>query len=220
MLLCCRGCRATHHVSQARNTTPGLHVYFLSGDDGYSIVSTNKAAVFKMYCPTCSTEASTDQKFCRSCGMELQAVAVLVSAQTTLKPPDAPKEEFLHRRQRTMLISGLILTIVAVAAGSSLKLLSKEHIQVAGDFTPYLNVILLLIAFFGMGLMCYPFLQMIVPARKSGRALAQQSATAANLLTGKQASITDHTTEFLEVSDAAVQERDTSPQSDQRDLLS
>ena len=28
-----------------------------------------------MYCPNCSSEATTEQKFCRSCGMELPAVA-------------------------------------------------------------------------------------------------------------------------------------------------
>lgn len=120
-----------------------------------------------MYCPNCATEAKTDQKFCRSCGMELHAVAQLVDAQTEIAKPDPVKEALFQPRQRAMLIWGMILTLAAVFFGSSVKLLGKENIQIAGDFTPYLMVITLLLVFIGMGLMWFPFLQMMAPNRRS-----------------------------------------------------
>src|SRR5215210_1127554 len=103
-----------------------------------------------MYCPNCAAAAKTDQKFCRSCGMELQAVGQLVDAQTDIKKPE-PDKVLFSARQRAMVIWGLILTLAAVFFGSSVKLLGKENIQLAGDFTPYLMVVNLLLVFLGMG---------------------------------------------------------------------
>jgi zinc-ribbon domain len=42
-----------------------------------------------MYCPACGTEASTDQKFCRSCGMGLQMVFQLVVEYGSAGPHEA-----------------------------------------------------------------------------------------------------------------------------------
>ncbi|MEK6409501.1 MAG: zinc ribbon domain-containing protein [Acidobacteriota bacterium] len=171
-----------------------------------------------MYCPNCSAEALKDQKFCRSCGMELQAVAILLGAQSHIAKPDRPDEAFFHGRQRAMLVWGMILTLAAVAFGSSVKILQKEHIQLAGDFTPYLMVITLLIAFFGMGLMCYPFLQMISPKRRSSLAATPKPEPIGDpnsaLLQGEPASVTEQTTEFLEATQLATKPRDTAPQAE------
>src|SRR3977135_2243644 len=90
-----------------------------------------------MYCPNCSAEAPQEQKFCRSCGFELDAVASLISDQTNIAKPQTPKQT-LSGRERAMLIWGMILSLTALAAGSSLKILWNEHIQVAGEFSPYL----------------------------------------------------------------------------------
>lgn len=38
-----------------------------------------------MYCPTCSTKISLDQKFCRSCGLGLEKIAQSVSEQLPTK---------------------------------------------------------------------------------------------------------------------------------------
>jgi hypothetical protein len=116
-----------------------------------------------VYCPNCSAEALTKQKFCRSCGLELHAVADLISRQTNIAKPETSKEA-LGGPQRAMRIWGMILALGALAAGSSLKILWNEHIQVAGDFTPYLLPITLLLFFLGVGLMCYPFLRVMAPA--------------------------------------------------------
>src|SRR5436309_6874713 len=105
-----------------------------------------------MYCPTCSSEASTEQKFCRSCGMELQAVAELIRDQTPIIKPKSPEQPNFEARQRAMLISGLIITFGAAAVGASLKILGKENIHPVGELTPYVSVIAVVAAIFGMGL--------------------------------------------------------------------
>ena len=40
-----------------------------------------------MYCPTCGTEALTNQKFCRSCGMELQEIFRLFAEHVSATDP-------------------------------------------------------------------------------------------------------------------------------------
>ena len=45
-----------------------------------------------MYCPTCGTEASTNQKFCRSCGMELQIIFQLVAKHVSATDPALLRE--------------------------------------------------------------------------------------------------------------------------------
>ncbi|MFY9611815.1 MAG: hypothetical protein WAU45_24780 [Blastocatellia bacterium] len=110
-----------------------------------------------------------------------------------------------------MLIWGMIITFAAVAAGASLKILGKEQIQPAGDFTPYLNVIMLFIAFFGMALMCYPFLQMMLPQSRQ-RTWAKEAADkpSPKLLADEPSSVTEQTTSFLEASEPRIG-RDTAP---------
>ena len=173
-----------------------------------------------MYCPNCSAEALTKQKFCRSCGLELDAVASLISGQNISKP-ETPKQT-LSGRERAMLIWGMILSLGALAAGSSLKILWNEHIQVAGDFTPYLLPITLLLLFLGVGMMCYPFLHMIAPRARPGQPLSSKSERTTELtaeltaeptpeLPPEKPSVTEQTTKFLEESEARIAMRDTAP---------
>lgn len=171
-----------------------------------------------MYCPNCSTEASTDQKFCRSCGMELRAVAELIRDQSPMVKPESPQEPTFEARVRGMLIWGLIITLGAAAAGASLKILGKENIHPLGEFTPYVSVIAVVAAIFGMGLMCYPFLQQTWSKPSSRKpALPKPEPTIKLrpvLLPEEQPSVTDQTTELLEASEARIKVRDTAPQNE------
>lgn len=171
-----------------------------------------------MYCPNCSTEASADQKFCRSCGMELRAVADLIRDQSPMVQPQGRQETTLAARQRAMLIWGFIITFGAAGVGASLKILAKESIHPAGEFTPYVSVIALLAALFGMALMCYPFLQMMSDNARSRRPPLPKPDTTNKLspvlLSAEQPSITEQTTEFLEASEARINVRDTAPQNE------
>lgn len=172
-----------------------------------------------MYCPNCSAEASSEQKFCRSCGLELLEVADLISRQTDIARPRTRKETSLDGR-RAMVLWGMILSLVALAAGSSFKILWNENVRIAGDFTPYLLPITLLLLFLGFGLMCYPFLRSMAPRTKPGQALsstpergADQTSELTDPLTPElppiHASVTEQTTKFLEESEARIPLRNT-----------
>ena len=143
--------------------------------------------------------------------MELQAVAELINSQTDITKPEKRKEGVFQGAQRAMLIWGMIITFAAVAAGASLKILGKEQIQPAGDFTPYLNVIMLFIAFFGMALMCYPFLHVVLPqSRKRTSTRDGSDKPSPKLVADEPSSVTEQTTRFLEPSEPRIG-RDTAP---------
>jgi len=171
-----------------------------------------------MYCPNCSSEASTEQKFCRSCGMELQAVADLIRDQSPMVKPQSSEQPTFEARQRAMLIWGLIITFGAAAVGASLKILGKENIHPAGEFTPYVSVIAVVAAIFGMGLMCYPFLQQTWGKPGSRKPPLQKTEPTIKLrpalLSEEPPSVTEFTTEFLEASEARAKAPDTAPQNE------
>ena len=171
-----------------------------------------------MYCPNCSTEASTEQKFCRSCGMELQAVSELIRDQSPMVKPRSHQEPTFAARQRAMLIWGFIITFGAAGVGASLKILGKENIHPLGEFTPYVSVIAVVAAIFGMGLMCYPYLQQTWSKPSSRKpALPKVEPTIKLrpvLLPEEQPSVTEETTELLEASEARINVRDTAPQNE------
>jgi len=105
--------------------------------------------------------------------------------------------------------------LLSVAVGSSVKILGKEHIQIAGDFTPYVMVLALLTTFLGMGLICYPFLQTM-----SGKLTSQNPAPPKSeptvklkpeLLASEQPTVTEHTTEFLKPAAVEIKVRNTAP---------
>lgn len=45
-----------------------------------------------MHCPNCGTQVSAEQKFCRACGLELQAIARLVTQQLAEKTGAVPTQ--------------------------------------------------------------------------------------------------------------------------------
>jgi hypothetical protein len=117
-----------------------------------------------------------------------------------------------------MLIWGFIVTFGTLGVATGVKILAKDGIYPAGEFTPYLKVIAVLLAFFGMGLMCYPFLQTMSGKTRSRRLPLPKPAPTIKLKPGllpeEQPSVTEQTTEFLAASDAGILVRDTAPQHD------
>ena len=165
-----------------------------------------------MYCPNCSAEASTEQKFCRSCGMELQAVAGLIKDQSPMVQPERAQKAAANFK--AMVIWGFIIMFGAVAVGASLKILSKENIQPLGAATPYVSVIALIAAFLGMALLCYPFLAQTWIKPLSRKPAFDKPKPTIKLLPDEQPSITEQTTEFLEGSEARLNARVTGPQNE------
>lgn len=165
-----------------------------------------------MYCPNCSTEASTEQKFCRSCGMELRAVAELIHDQSPEVKQLSCKDPAFQPRHRVMPIWGFIIMFAGVGVGVSLKVLGKEGIRPFGEFTPYLSVLMLLSALLGMGLMCFPFLQMSFGSARSRRQKSElTNGLRPAFLPEERTSITEQTTGLLETVDVRIAVRDTAP---------
>lgn len=154
-----------------------------------------------MYCPNCSVEAQGNQKFCRSCGMGLRAVAQMVVAQSNpTKSKQCDGVGSFRGWQRGMIIWGAGIMLGAVALGSTIKVLSKDHIQIAGEFTPYLSAITLLICFLGMAMVCYPVLKGF--ARQRPDLILPDAQPTITLrpdrLAAEPSSITEKTTDFME----------------------
>jgi len=115
---------------------------------------------------------------------------------------------------KAMVSWGFILMFGAVAVGASLKFLSKENIQPLGAATPYVSVIALIAAFFGMALLCYPFLAQTWIKAPSGRPAVNRPKPTIKLLPEEQPRVTEQTTEFLEGSEARLDARVTGPQNE------
>jgi hypothetical protein len=71
-----------------------------------------------MYCPTCGTIASTDQKFCRSCGTELSVISQLVAKHLSATDPallPAESDASKPRRTTNLLFLGIVYCIIGLA---------------------------------------------------------------------------------------------------------
>ena len=81
-----------------------------------------------MYCPRCGTQNTDGVKFCRSCGTELEAVALVLSGRAA--PPaeadDAPEtvDDWLELRSDGVrnIATGVSLLVVSVLIGVALAL--------------------------------------------------------------------------------------------------
>jgi len=148
--------------------------------------------------------------------MELQAVSELMGRQAQMPDTDRQPHTGFTPRQRAMLLWGFIIMFGAVGLGVTLKILAKDDIHPAGQFTPYLSVIGVLLALFGMAVMCFPFLQMMSPGRRSRVERSQESEPTSRLqrdaLTAEPPSVVERTTEILDPAEASAQVRDTTPQ--------
>jgi hypothetical protein len=102
-----------------------------------------------MHCPSCGAETTLEQRFCRSCGMDLETVGKLVAAHAspeTLKREKSLTEKAAQKRMYQSLKWGMICFIVGMAALATTKTLS---------FDKTFNLGPLFILFIGMGIMLY-----------------------------------------------------------------
>jgi hypothetical protein len=155
-----------------------------------------------MNCPSCGTETSKNQKFCRSCGMGLQmisqAVAKHLSTADSSEPP-VESEASEQRRMSTLLLWG----IAAFFVGIALMVVGKQFLDF--DWIGLIGVLVLLLGAF---VATYGVISSLRQIRSlSGRPpqpaeLPQADPTAlasANSLEQIQ-SVTEHTTRTLEPS--------------------
>lgn len=84
-----------------------------------------------MFCPQCATPNAADVKFCRSCGRELEAVALILSGKSaetvkkdTNKPEPRTAEDWIEKRIEGVsgVTRGSILLTVSLLIGMAMAL--------------------------------------------------------------------------------------------------
>ena len=150
-----------------------------------------------MHCPNCGTQASSAQRFCRSCGLELHAIQQIVARQLSeAKPTSRPGEQ--AARLAWQLFSGVVLMF----AGAGVLALEKRHV-----FGAPAGLIGLLLTMGGPLLALHAVLApLLYPQKSAHRKLQSVEPLAADttsklaLTPGAEAvlSVTEHTTRTLE----------------------
>ena len=105
-----------------------------------------------MHCPSCGAETTLEQRFCRSCGMDLETVSKLVAAHSSpesLRLEKSLTEKANRQRMYQSLKWGMICFILGMAALATTKTLALDKIFNLGP---------LFLLFMGMGLMLYSVL--------------------------------------------------------------
>ena len=102
-----------------------------------------------MHCPSCGAETTLEQRFCRSCGMDVETVSKLVAAHSspeTLKLEKSLIEKANRQRMYQSFKWGMTCFILGMATLAATKTLG---------FDKTFNLGPLLLLFVGMGIMFY-----------------------------------------------------------------
>jgi hypothetical protein len=178
-----------------------------------------------MYCPNCATPASTDQKFCRACGLNLEMIPELLAGRSAGPEKTSAETEGDSQNWRKKLarwglfVSGGGLLLLFGTAGWGLthieSLMSGEGratlMALLGVGLPTLFVGLCIIGYWGYVSLFKP----VARHRLSLTALPQAPSTVSlppERHLEHAASVTEHTTERLEVADAQDRAYDTARQ--------
>ncbi len=152
-----------------------------------------------MFCPNCGSKNSTGQKFCRSCGLNLEKVAESLLEQLPIR-----MEESIERRRGRVETLGVVASwlFVAVALGFSLYQIVFRMILAGGKVLPGVALLVLLIC----GILSVVFFNYAnslkaAAARRRLRQLTEREKTATKLLQEPHMepipSVTERTTELL-----------------------
>ncbi|HEV8486477.1 MAG TPA: zinc ribbon domain-containing protein [Blastocatellia bacterium] len=81
-----------------------------------------------MHCPSCGTEASTDQKFCRLCGLSLDRFAQLLAEElpSGVDPATAAAIDKDQRPERMAKVGLWGITVLAIGGGALVALIAYK----------------------------------------------------------------------------------------------
>lgn len=160
-----------------------------------------------MHCPNCGTTATSEQQFCRACGMSLETVGKLVAqhsatpAETQNKLAKAELEHALVQQMFSRLIWGSIILGIGVVM-----LVVNKNFDIGRWFNLLSSLVMLSgIAVGGVGL----FDAMMKGARLSGGKSAKQmgpgtdtQSLPANPIPHELPSVTERTTQLIGVEES------------------
>jgi hypothetical protein len=153
-----------------------------------------------MFCPNCGNQAAADQKFCRSCGMNLQKVApALIEHMAETGSDQLPVEtsDVNRRRVRRNVLWGTVTTGAGVAYGIVGKVMIHEDMVTGAGA---------LVAVGGLFWLIYTFLSVSFGLAPATRSLSQPEGAPDAKTTGRltpemapgiMPSVTERTTDLL-----------------------
>lgn len=160
-----------------------------------------------MHCPSCGTDTTLDQRFCRNCGMGLEIVSQLVAEHSSpemLKLEKSFSKKANQQRMYNSLKWGMIALILGMAELTVVKTFTLDKV---------FNLFGALLLFLAMGLMTYAVLSPLSndsrSSRKFPRLGGKEELPEADITKGLPsaripvpvASITERTTQLIAVED-------------------
>ena len=151
-----------------------------------------------MHCPGCGTQSSMEQKFCRVCGMNLDALSKALAAQDlSFAADDSHTDAARHSRRRMM--SWVRWGVIIMFAGGFIGITGKKLMH-----NEIMSGVGALIALAGMFLVGFGSLAPRKRSRQTKAAIAPEQAKPTVPLTlelppASVSSVTERTTELLEV---------------------
>lgn len=94
-----------------------------------------------MHCPNCGKETSTDQKFCRACGMNLEVVSKAVESHQSGSDSDKPASKYENSAVRQLGMI-LFLGIILLMIGAGVLSINKKMIH--NDWVGLIGLLLVL----------------------------------------------------------------------------
>jgi predicted lipid-binding transport protein (Tim44 family) len=146
-----------------------------------------------MLCPNCGTKTTTEHKFCRNCGMNLEPVSRALAAHLSHGGPAAARlAREAERRGVRRMTGGLAAGVIVVLFGMLLMaFVPGRAFKLFGFVSAVLGLVFALVSLLSALRPAPPALDGAAPG--TGRLLREQT------LEHVPASVTDHTTELLNV---------------------
>ena len=159
-----------------------------------------------MFCPSCGSSNSTDQRFCRRCGMNLEASAASLSEQFPAGERDelVRREEMLERFGQFAFGAFGIVVVLAVV-GMIYVILTK--MVLAGD-KPWAGIIFIAFLISAMMMLAYVVFREDLKSRRSKTRPTHANELEQSVVTGKlleeshfepATAVTENTTDLLPV---------------------
>jgi zinc-ribbon domain len=165
-----------------------------------------------IYCPGCGAHAAADQKFCRSCGMDLQLISQSVAEHFgEIAQASESRRLRLDHWGKLISLTGLsmltllFISVMICVAISNIFGLNFEDFGF-NSIGPVVAPIAFLLTVVGGGMILYPQIIKQLSISKLQQPLLPRAETTRKLSSGTQVgsmeSITEHTTELLGRSEA------------------